>query len=143
MSRSPSDPESSVAFAPSARLTVGLVAAEVLAAVLIPVVDWPGRLLRILATLLIAGEALRAVAVRPVLAADAAGLTLRTLFGSHHYPWARVVSVEPKRSRRLIAFDTVEIDFDDGLIVLAAYRLGTGADDVAGALEGIRNGFTE
>jgi PH (Pleckstrin Homology) domain-containing protein len=104
--------------------------------------DRPGRLLLgLVALMLILAGAFGAV-VRPRLAADAEGLTVRGLSGRRRYAWADV-NVRLVRTRRLgrdVA--TLELDAENaeepGLIVLGRLDLGADPEDVAEALRELR-----
>ena len=122
---------SAAVFGPGRGHTLGLGVAAVLALPLIPLVAWPGRLLVIVVAAAVVAEAIRVVAVRHVLVADEGGLRIHTGVRSHHYPWAEVVGVEARTTRRVVSVATLEIDLGEGLVVIPAYRLGVDPADVA------------
>ncbi|MBA2554199.1 MAG: PH domain-containing protein [Geodermatophilaceae bacterium] len=102
--------------------------------------DAAGRLLVGVAGLFLLGLALSDVVVRPRLAADADGLTVRTLSRRMGGPWA-AVTVRLRAGRRLgTAVHTLEIDIGDDLVVLGRRELGAGPADVAERLTQLRGG---
>lgn len=104
--------------------------------------DPPGRVLLTAAALVLALAGLFGVVVRPRLAADPRGVTVRGLTGSRTWTWAEV-NVRLVRTRRLgrdVA--TVEFDADNAeepaLVVLGRLDLGTDPEDVVDALLELR-----
>lgn len=104
--------------------------------------DPPGRVLLGTVALVLAFAGLFGTLARPRLAADADGVTLRGLTGSHRYAWAEV-NVRLVRTRRLgrdVA--TVELDAEAAevprLIVLGQLDLGADPEDVVDALLELR-----
>ncbi|WP_114451404.1 PH domain-containing protein [Halopolyspora algeriensis] len=81
--------------------------------------------------------------VRPRLAADADGITVRSLGGTHRWTWQQV-EVRVHRTPRLgRTVDVLELDVPEqhrpgGLIVLTKLDLGTDVGDVAEQLEHLR-----
>jgi hypothetical protein len=77
--------------------------------------------------------------VRPRLAADPAGLRLRTLSVRRDLPWSQVerVVVDERRRRGLVA-RTLEVDAGDTLVVLGRRSLGADPREVADAIAKIR-----
>lgn len=80
-----------------------------------------------------------ASACRPRLRADGAGVTVRGLRGSRHWPW-RAVAVRVQRSRRFgREVSMLELDADDaGFVVLGRFDLGADPHDVAAVLDALR-----
>ncbi len=102
--------------------------------------DAAGRLLLGGAGLLLLGLALSDAVVRPRLAADADGLTVRTLSRRLGAPWA-AVAVRLRAGRRLgTAVYTLEVDVGDDLVVLGRRELGANPADVAEQLTRLRDG---
>lgn len=104
--------------------------------------DGPGRLLAVLAVLLLAGGALRDGAFRPTLAVDERGLTVRTGLVRRHWPWAELTSLRSVRStrRRLGSARSVELEFGEDLVLLPDRRLGAPAAEVAAQLQAMAPG---
>lgn len=102
--------------------------------------DAAGRLLLGVAGLFLLGLALSDAVVRPRLAADSDGLTVRTLSRRLGAPWA-AVGVRLRAGRRLgTAVHTLEIDVGDELFVLGRRELGADPVDVAEHLTHLRDG---
>lgn len=100
--------------------------------------DLAGLLLVGLAGLFLVGLAVADTAVRPRLAADPDGLTVRTVGRRLAAPWAGV-SVRLRPGRRLgAAANTLEIDVGDELVVLGRRELGADPADVAQELARLR-----
>jgi hypothetical protein len=130
-------------WAPKVELTaLAWVSAVLAAAWAVFTDDPPGRVLLGAVALMLAFVALFGTVVRPRLAADAEGVTVRGLTGSRRYAWAEV-NVRLARTRRLgrdVA--TVELDAEaaeePGLVVLGRLDLGTDPEDVVDALLELR-----
>ncbi|MGY1793632.1 PH domain-containing protein [Geodermatophilus sp. SYSU D00525] len=108
--------------------------------------DAAGRVLVGAAGVLLVGTALRDVVLRPRLAADDAGVVVRTLAGRTRLPWAGL-HVRLRTTRRLgvrsrlLELDTAAHPDDEGTLVLLGRRdLGTDPAAVARALEALRPG---
>ncbi|GAC1327031.1 MAG: hypothetical protein NVSMB13_12960 [Mycobacteriales bacterium] len=100
--------------------------------------DGAGRVLAVLAAVLLAGGALRDGLLRPTLAADAAGVRVRTGLSSHQWRWAELTSVRAVAStRRLVTARSVELEFGDVLVLLATRRLGAQAEAVVDRLQAL------
>lgn len=100
--------------------------------------DRAGLVLVGLAGLFLLGLAVADTAVRPRLAADAEGLTVRTLGRRLAAPWPGV-DVRLRPGRRLgTAAHTLEIDVGDQLVVFGRRELGRDPVDVAEALARLR-----
>lgn len=79
--------------------------------------------------------------LRPRLAADRAGLLVRTLTTSRRLPWSAVERVAvDEHSRYGLTARTLEVESDGELIVLGKRSLGEDPRDVADALARIRYG---
>lgn len=90
------------------------------------------------AGLVLLGLAVADAVVRPRLAADADGLTVRTLGRRLGGPWP-VVVVRLRTGRRLgTAAHTLEVDIGDELVVLGRRELGTDPVEVAELLHHLR-----
>ena len=104
--------------------------------------DRGGRVLGGLAGLLLLAVAVHDLLVRPVLVADATGLTVASGRRRRHVPWAAVERLEAStESRRGVRSRLLEVDTGDTLLLLSQRRLGQDPADVAdalGALRGVR-----
>lgn len=119
-------------------VAIGWVFAAGLAAGVLLVDDRPGQVLLAVAALALALAALFGTIARPRLVADSGGITVRSLVGRRHWPWAEV-NVRLTRTRRLgrdVA--TVELDADPDLIVLGWLDLGADPVDVIDAIRALR-----
>jgi hypothetical protein len=104
--------------------------------------DPPGRLLLGLVALMLAFAGLFGAVVRPRLAADADGVTVRGLTSARRYSWAEI-NVRLVRTRRLgREVSTIELDAEHaevpGLVVLGKLDLGADPEDVVDALLALR-----
>ncbi|HEV7647618.1 MAG TPA: PH domain-containing protein [Actinophytocola sp.] len=104
--------------------------------------DPPGRVLLGTVALLLALAGLFGVVVRPRLAADADGVTVRGLTSARRYSWAEI-NVRLVRTRRLgREVSTVELDAEHAetpdLVVLGRLDLGADPEDVVDALRELR-----
>ncbi len=130
-------------WAPKAELSItawALAAAAALWAWLAD--DPPGRVLLGTIALALAFAGLYGLAVRPRLAADPEGVTVRGLTRSRRWTWAEV-NVRLVRTRRLgREVATVELDADNAevpdLVVLGRLDLGADPQDVVDALLELR-----
>ncbi|MEU4801470.1 PH domain-containing protein [Actinosynnema sp. NPDC023587] len=100
------------------------------------------RLLLGTATAFLAALAAYGTVLRPRLAADDTGLTLRTVTGPRHLPWHEV-KVKLAHTRRLgREVTTLELDWERGedeqLYVLTVTDLGADPRDVADVLHALR-----
>jgi hypothetical protein len=101
---------------------------------------------RLLYGVLAAGAAAEAArSGRPTLVADRAGFTLLHGWRLLRHPWADVAAVgtlrppaSGRRARR--SSNALEIDLGERLLVVAGYRLGAPAAEVAAALAALRAG---
>jgi hypothetical protein len=100
--------------------------------------DRPGRLLLSALALILVSEGLLLLLLRPVVRADAAGVTARVGLRRITVPWSAVGVVQARPARRIIAGDTLELDLDERLVVVPAYRLGTSPADAAARIETMR-----
>jgi hypothetical protein len=130
-------------WAPKAELTALTWALAVLAAAwAVFADDPPGRVLLGAVALMLAAAGVFGALVRPRLAADAEGVTVRGLTGSRRYAWAEV-NVRLVRIRRLgREVATLELDAEGaevpGLVVLGRLELGTDPEEVVDALLELR-----
>jgi PH (Pleckstrin Homology) domain-containing protein len=104
--------------------------------------DPPGRVLLGLVALMLAFAGLFGAVVRPRLAADADGVTVRGLTSARRYSWAEI-NVRLVRTRRLgREVATIELDAEHaevpGLVILGKLDLGADPEDVVGALLALR-----
>jgi hypothetical protein len=101
--------------------------------------DPAGRLLLGVAALGLLGLAAADLALRPRLAADPAGLQIRTAGGRHRLPWAAVDRVDvDEHTRYGLTSRTLELESGELLLVLGRRTLGADPRDVAGELARIR-----
>jgi Bacterial PH domain len=130
-------------WAPKAELAaVAWVLAVAVGVVAVFTDDPPGRVLLGAVALLLAAAGLYGSVVRPRLAADPTGVTVRGLTGRHTWTWAEV-NVRLVRTRRLGRDTaTLELDADNAevpaLVVLGWLDLGTDPQDVVDALLELR-----
>lgn len=100
--------------------------------------DRAGLLLVGLAGLFLVGLAVADTVVRPRLAADGDGVTVRTVGRRLSAPWAGV-AFRLRPGRRLgVAAHTLELDLGDRLVVLGRRELGADPVDVAAELTRLR-----
>lgn len=104
----------------------------------------PGRLLLGVATVLLAALAAHGALVRPRLAADRHGVTVRGLSGARSWPWATLRYHLRHTSRFGRKVVTLELDGMDGsgaehLAVLGRLDLGEDPVDVAATLDELRD----
>ncbi|OLF06392.1 hypothetical protein BLA60_32165 [Actinophytocola xinjiangensis] len=104
--------------------------------------DPPGRVLLAAVALFLVAAGLYGTLVRPRLAADQHGLTVRGVGGTRAWPWAEV-NVRLVRTRRLGRETTaIEIDADNAevpdLVVLGWLDLGADPRDVVDSLLELR-----
>jgi len=125
---------SPVRFTPDPRLTAMTGAAAVLVAGLSFATDAAGRLLLLLAAVILAGYALTDLVFRPRLAVDSAGIRVRSPLARADLAWPEVAAVRAdERNRYGLRSVTLEIDAGEQLIVLSRRALGA-APDAAAAL---------
>jgi hypothetical protein len=130
-------------WAPKVELAaIAWVLAAAAAAWTVFVDDPPGRVLLGTVALALALGGLYGVVVRPRLAADAEGVTVRGLTGRRRWTWAEV-NIRLVRTRRLgrevatLELDAVGADEPD-LVVLGRLDLGEDPVDVVDALLAMR-----
>jgi hypothetical protein len=126
------------AFAARPRTVLALLIGGLAAAGVGFTLDQAGRLLLSVVALVLIGEGVALLLLRPVLRAGPDGVTTRIGLRSVSVPWSEVGTVQARRARRLITGDTVEIELGERLVVLAVYRLGAPAELVAATVEAIR-----
>jgi hypothetical protein len=119
-------------------VTISWVLAAVSITWAILVDDPPGQVLLAVAALTLVLAGLFGTIARPRLAADADGITVRSLVGRKHWPWAEV-NVRLMHTRRFgrdVA--SVEVDADPDLVVLTRLDLGADPVDVIDAIRALR-----
>ena len=100
--------------------------------------DPPGRVLLAVATIVLVLACLFGTVARPRLAADAGGVTVRSLTGRRHWGWAEV-NVRLVHTRRFGRdLPSVELDADPDLVVLGWLDLGADPVDVIDAIRHLR-----
>ena len=110
-----------------------------LAAVLVAVSDPAGRLLFGIAGVGLLALTAADLLLRPRLAADPAGVRIRTLAVRRRLPWSAVERVDvDERTRYGLTARTLELDAGGTLVVLGRRSLGADPRDVADALAKIR-----
>jgi len=101
--------------------------------------DTQGRLLLIVAAVLLAGLCLCDLLLRPRLRADPHGLTLRGLSGTVRLSWVQVDSVRAESIQRHgLRSVMLEIDSGDRLYVFSRRQLGATPESVAAAINTLR-----
>ncbi len=121
--------------------TAAAAACGVLALLLALVADPMGRVLFAVAGVGLLLLAAADVLLRPRLAADPAGLRVRTLTTSRRLPWSAVERVAVDEHNRYgLTARTLEVESDGELIVLGKRSLGQDPRDVADTLARIRYG---
>jgi hypothetical protein len=119
------------AWAVTALLLAGVVADAVSG-------DRGGLVLFVLAAVAAAAFAAHSTFVQPRLMADAEGLHVRTLGGTHRLPWAQT-RIRLRTTRRLGRDGvTLEIEHEDELYVLGLLDLGEDPRDVLDVLSALR-----
>ncbi len=97
-----------------------------------------GRLLAAVAAVLLLGGGLRDLVVRPVVAADTAGLRVVDGLGRRRIPWAAVRIGVDGATRRGIRSEALELDLGEHLVLVPSRRLGAPAATVAAELARLR-----
>jgi PH (Pleckstrin Homology) domain-containing protein len=101
--------------------------------------DPAGRLLLGVAALGLLAVAGTDLLLRPRLAADPAGLQVRTLISRHRLPWTALRRVEvDEHTRYGLTSRTLELEAGELLVVLGKRTLGADPRDVADTLARIR-----
>jgi len=101
--------------------------------------DPGGRLLLGVAALGLLAVGAADVLLRPRLAADRAGIRVRTLVSRHHLPWSAIGRVEvDEHTRYGLTSRTLELEAGELFVVLGKRTLGADPRDVADTLARIR-----
>ena len=106
-------------------------------ALLPQLVDLEGRLLSGLAAVALLVAAALGSLARPLLAADAAGIQIRSMTGTQRVPWSWVQRVHVVRTRRfgrdipMLEIDVTDPDGNERLLVFGRLELGADPDDVS------------
>lgn len=131
-------------FAPKPlAVVVAWVALVVALAWALVTADPVGRVLAIVAVLLLGVLALIGTAVRPRLAADRGGLRVGRLRGARYWTWPDVQRIEVVRTRRLgresrvLELDVRDPDGTEHLLVFTQLDLGADPVDVAAELRAL------
>jgi hypothetical protein len=99
--------------------------------------DPVGRLLLAVAGVAALLVGLRDLLLRPVLSADASGLTVVDGWTRRHAAWTEGVALEVVRDRRT---PLLSVDLGHHLVVLSRRRLGVEPADALAALAALRDG---
>jgi hypothetical protein len=135
----PAVPPTAAAWSPRPIETAAAFAGGLVVLVLAALADPAGRLLLGVAALGLFAVAGADLLLRPRLAADPAGVQVRTLASRHRLPWSAVVRVEvDERARYGLTSRTLELEAGELLVVLGKRTLGADPRDVADALARIR-----
>jgi hypothetical protein len=119
-------------FSPDARLTALAGAGAVIALGLCFATDADGRLLFLVAAVILAAYAISDLVFRPRLSVDATGLRVRAPLARAHIAWRDLERVHAdERSRYGLRTVTLEIDGGEHLIVLTRRALGAAPEAVA------------
>jgi len=101
--------------------------------------DPGGRLLLGVAALGLLAVGVADVLLRPRLAADRAGIRVRTLVSRHHLPWSAIGRVEvDEHTRYGLTSRTLELEAGELFVVLGKRTLGADPRDVADTLARLR-----
>ena len=101
--------------------------------------DPGGRLLLGVAALGLLAVGVADVLLRPRLAADRAGIRVRTLASRHHLPWSAIGRVEvDEHTRYGLTSRTLELEAGELFVVLSKRTLGADPRDVADTLARLR-----
>ena len=101
--------------------------------------DAPGRVLYLLAAVVLGVLSAGDLLVNPRLIVDPAGLRVRSALSTSVVGWAEIEDIRvDERSRLGLASRTLEIDAGDRLIVLSGRALGTDVRTVAGLIAAFR-----
>lgn len=121
-------------FGPDRRLTAGSgVLAVVAAGLAVAAQDRPGRLLFLLAALVLLVYTVTDLVFWPRLTVSAAGIELRSPTGMRAFAWPEVSAVRADSRQRLgLRSVTLEVDAADELHVFSKRALGTDPEQVAG-----------
>lgn len=130
-------------WSPRPAQTAVLAGTGLALAVVVLVLDAPGRLLVGMAALALLAAAIRDVVARPRLSADVGGVVVRSWGSRRHLPWS-LLRIRVRTTRRLgltgraLELDTAMGADDPGVLVLLGRReLGADPDEVARALRAL------
>jgi hypothetical protein len=119
-------------FSPDLRLTALAAGCTLLAVGLALASDPAGRLLFLIAAVVLAAYVGADLVFRPRLTVDATHLRVRSPFGSTLLAWSDVEAVHADRRQRLgLNSVTLELDAGAHLVVLSRRALGADPEDVA------------
>lgn len=125
-------------------VVVGWLAAAVALVLTVLATDSAGRLFGAVATVGLGAGALFGTIARPRLAVDGAGVTVRGLASSRHWPWGRVHRLRVVRHRRLgreipmLELDALAEDGSEQLVVLGRIDLDADPEDVLTTIRSLR-----
>jgi Bacterial PH domain len=133
-------PAPRVRFAPDRRFTaLAAVGVVVAAAAALLAGGGPGRLLAVLAAVVLAAYAVGDVVFSPRLQADAEGISIRTPATRARLPWADVEHVRADSRLRLgLRSTTLEIDAGAVLVVLSRRAIGADPEQAADLINAFR-----
>ena len=134
------NPRPRVRLAPDRRLTALAAAGVVIAAVAALLAgDGPGRLLALVAVVVLGAYAVGDVVFSPRLEADADGLVIRTPSTRARLAWADVEHVRADSRQRLgLRSMSLEVDAGAVLVVLSRRAIGTDPEQAADLVNAFR-----
>ena len=120
-------------FGPDRRITAATAGLAVIAALLaVSTDDRGGRLLFLIAAVVLLTYTVSDLVFWPRLVASADGIELRSPTGTRQYPWAVVAAVRADTRQRLgLRSVTLEVDAADELHVFSKRALGADPEEVA------------
>ena len=129
-----------VRFTPDRRFTVAAAAGVLIAAgAALLATSGPGRLLAVLAGVVLAAYAVGDLVFSPRLQVDAGGLAIRTPATRARLPWADVEHVRADSRLRLgLRSTTLEIDAGAVLVVLSRRAIGADPEQAADLINAFR-----
>ncbi len=128
-------------FGPDRRLTAGYAAGAVIAlATTVLTSDAPGRVLFVIAAIILAAYAVTDIVYWPRIVASRGGLVVHTPTLRGSFGWDQVQDVRAEDRQRLgLRLVTLEIDVADALVVLSRRALGTDPERAAALIRSIRD----